>query len=212
MSGREPASLFAIRRFHAAGPARYRSIASSHPSPAGSSKSSGSQYAFKIRWKRSPCPAKFRTERQAVRAGAPVRLLQFHAVPGLFRIPEQLVQAHAPALMLHVPQQTAGDQQFDEPVHVGVLGEQRPVEPTGLVVLAVGVVVAVLRAPHFVTHDDHGHAQRKHGHRQEILDLAVAQLLDRGIVGRALHAAVPASVIVSSVAVVFAVVSLCLSL
>ena len=41
---------------------------------------------------------------------------------------------------------------FTKTMHIRVLFDQRPVEPTGLVVLAIGVVVAALRAPHFVAH------------------------------------------------------------
>ena len=86
-----------------------------------------------------------------------------------------------------------------------MLLQQRPVEPTGFVVLAVGVVVAALGAPHFVAHHDHRHAQRQQGDGQKVLHLAVAQAFDRGIVGRAFDTAIPASVVVGAIAVVFAV-------
>ena len=70
----------------------------------------------------------------------------------------------------------------------------RPVDPADLVVLAVGVVVAVLRAPDFVAGQDHRHAAREHQDGDEVPDLPVAQGFDGGIVGRALDAAVPAQV------------------
>ena len=49
---------------------------------------------------------------------------------------------------------------------------QRPVEPAELVVLAVGVVVAALRAADLVAGDEHRHALREQQDRSEVLDLA----------------------------------------
>ena len=90
-------------------------------------------------------------------------------------------------------------------MHVGMLLHQGPVEPVGLVVLAIGVVVAALRAADLVAHQDHRHAQRQQRDGQEVLHLAVAQLLDRRVVGRPFDAAVPTAVVVGAVAVVLAV-------
>mgnify|MGYP003694180711 CR=1 FL=1 len=50
-----------------------------------------------------------------------------------------------------------------------------------------------------------GIPERQHRHGEEVLHLPRSQLLDRRIVGRAFHAAVPASVVVGAVAVVLAV-------
>lgn len=44
--------------------------------------------------------------------------------------------------MFHVPHHTELDQQLHKPENVGVFGQQVPVEPTRLIVLAVGVIVA----------------------------------------------------------------------
>jgi hypothetical protein len=44
--------------------------------------------------------------------------------------------------MFRVPHHTELDQQLNEPEDVGVFGQQVPVEPTRLIVLAVGVIVA----------------------------------------------------------------------
>src|SRR5271167_1068249 len=44
--------------------------------------------------------------------------------------------------MFHVPHDTALVQQLHEPEDVGVFGQPGPVEPTRLIVLAVGVIVA----------------------------------------------------------------------
>ena len=98
-----------------------------------------------------------------------------------------------------------GDQLAGEPDEVRVLLGAGPVEPGDLVVLAVGVVVAVLGAAGFVAHDHHRHALRQQQERQEVSDLAGAQRLDRRVVGVAFDAVVPAVVVVVAVAVVFAV-------
>ena len=116
-----------------------------------------------------------------------------------------LGQADALLLVRLVAQQPPRDQQAHEAMDVGMLLQQRPVEPVGLVVVAVGVVVAALRAAHLVAHQDHRHAEREQRHGEEVLHLAVAQPLDRGIVGRPLDAAVPAAIVVGAVAVVLAV-------
>ena len=53
--------------------------------------------------------------------------------------------------------------------------DQRPVEPGELVVLAVGVVVAVLRAADLVAGDEHRHALREEQDRGEVLHLPLAE-------------------------------------
>ena len=83
--------------------------------------------------------------------------------------------------------------------------EQRPIEPTGLVILAVGVVIALLGAAHLVAGGEHGDAAREQQDGRKVAYLPVAERLDRRIVGFTLDAAVPAQVIVDAVAVAFAV-------
>ena len=90
-------------------------------------------------------------------------------------------------------------------MHVRVLLEQRPVDPTGFVVLAIGVVVAALCVTDFVAHQDHRHAQREQGNREEVFYLAIAELLHSRIVARAFDSAIPAPVVVRAVAVFLAV-------
>ena len=82
---------------------------------------------------------------------------------------------------------------------------RRPVEPVELVVLAVGVVVALLAAPELVAREQHRRALRQQQGGEEVAPLARAQLEDRRVVGRALDAAVPGQVVVVAVAVVLAV-------
>src|SRR5664279_1890197 len=132
-------------------------------------------------------------------------MIEFHAVPGAFHLPGDLAQTHAPALMFHVPHHTEVDQQLHEPENVGVLGQQVPVEPTRIIVLTVGVIVAALTTPHLIAHNKHRHTERKHGRGEKALYLPVTQPLYMGIVRRAFDAAVPASILLPAITVVLAV-------
>ena len=80
-----------------------------------------------------------------------------------------------------------------------------PVHPGELVVLAVGVVVALLGAAVLVAHQQHRHALADDQRRHREAPHPVAQREDRRVVGRALDAAVPRAVVVVAVAVVLAV-------
>src|SRR6266404_519611 len=92
-------------------------------------------------------------------------------------------------------------EQLHEPQQIVIDAAQMPVEPGDLVVLAVGVVVAALRAREFVAGLQHGYTLGKEQRRQYIAHLALAQLEYGGIVGRALHSAIPAQIAVVTVAV-----------
>ena len=108
--------------------------------------------------------------------------------------------------MLHVAQQTTCVEQCYKPMHIGVLGDQAPVKPTDFVVLAKTVVVAALRMPNFVPHQEHGHSQRHHSDGQEVLHLPVPQLLNGRVIGRAFSATVPTAIVVGAVAVSLAII------
>src|SRR5262249_3915369 len=83
-----------------------------------------------------------RTECQAMRIIAPVRLVEFYAMPSLIRPLDQLVQTLAFTLRARLSQQTPLDEQSHEPMYIRMFVNQSPVQPTDLVVLTVGVVVA----------------------------------------------------------------------
>src|ERR1700687_1389113 len=86
------------------------------------------------------------------------------------------------------------------------LVEVLPVLPCDPVVLAVGIVVAVLGAAHLVAAEDHRTALRDQHRGEQVATAAGAQPEDGGILGVALDTAVPAAVVVGAVAVVLAVV------
>ncbi len=98
-----------------------------------------------------------------------------------------------------------GDHPREEAHHSGVLLGQLPVEPADLVVLAVGVVVAALGAAELVAAQEHGDPLAGEEDGGEVLDLALAEPFDLGVVGGALDTAVPALVVVAPVPVVLAV-------
>ena len=57
---------------------------------------------------------------------------------------------------------------------------QRPIDPAQGIVLAPGIVVAVLGAEKLVAAQDHRHALRDHQGRHQVADLAAAELHDAG--------------------------------
>ena len=87
-----------------------------------------------------------------MRERRPIRLVQLHTVQRVFRLAKDLGQARPPVLVFQVPNRPPLDEQLDEAVYIRVFGEQRPVEPACIVVLAIRVVVALLTAPHLIAH------------------------------------------------------------
>ena len=119
--------------------------------------------------------------------------------------------ANAPAVEIFAPAQrrlraAETHQLADELEQRAPVGVEVPVDPGDLVVLAVRVVVAALRAPELVAVADHRHALREQHRCQQVPLLPFAQRADLGIVGRSLGAAVPAQVVVLAVVIVLAVV------
>src|SRR5208283_455964 len=100
---------------------------------------------------------------------------------------------------------TKGDHATSEAENFPVLFEAAPVMPARFVVLAVGVIVAALRAAKFVAAEQHRHAARDQQGQKEVLDLAFPQGLDPGISRLAFRAEVLAEVGVGPVMVVFSV-------
>src|SRR5690606_4230761 len=100
---------------------------------------------------------------------------------------------------------TQACQSAGELEQVPVAPTELPVHPADLVVLAVGVVVAPLRAPHLVAGAEHRHALREKEGGEEVPLLFLALRDDLRIVGGAFDAEVVAEVVVLSVAVVLSV-------
>src|SRR5215469_16462713 len=90
-------------------------------------------------------------------------------------------------------------------MYISVLRNQRPIKPTGLVVLAIGVVITTLGAPDLVTHQNHRQPQREHCHTQKVLHLPVSYLFYPRVIRWAFDAPVLASVVIDAILVGFAV-------
>src|SRR5260370_31696694 len=90
-------------------------------------------------------------------------------------------------------------------MQIGMLRDESPVKPTRFVVLAIRVIVPLLGAPHLVAHRNHWQTQREQRHGEKILHLTVSQLFYRGIVGWPLDTTIPPSLVISAIAVAFAV-------
>ena len=97
------------------------------------------------------------------------------------------------------------DHPFPESEDLPIPIDEIPVHPADFVILAIRIVVAHLRAPDFIAREDHRNAAGKHKKRYENFDLTFAQRLNRGAVGLAFDATIPAEVIVDAVPIVFSI-------
>ena len=98
-----------------------------------------------------------------------------------------------------------GNHQLEEPEQLSVLLDQFPIEPTDLVVLAIRVVIASLRASYFIPGQDHGDPLREHENGEKVLDLALAQRINRRTARLPFHAAVPTPILVKAISILFPV-------
>ena len=74
---------------------------------------------------------------------------------------QKFVQGHVEPLDRQVAIHAQRDELSNEAVKIRVLFDQRPIEPGNLIVLAEGIVVSALGAPHFVSHQQHRRARRE---------------------------------------------------
>ena len=110
-----------------------------------------------------------------------------------------------PAAVQHRMIQTQVDQLRDEGEQALAIIIQIPMRPGDLVVLAVGVVVALLGAGNLVASADHGDALADQQCGEHVAHLPLAQFVDVADGGFPFHTAVPRTVIAFAVAVAFAV-------
>ncbi len=136
---------------------------------------------------------------------SPIGLVQKNSVPLKSPLPEELIESQAWIFNRPVALLSGGNQMFDKAVDVRVPGEEVPVEPADLIVLAIRVIIAILGPSHLITHQEHGCAERKQRDREKVLYLSIAEFFDIRIVGGPFDAAVPAQVVVSPIPVGLAV-------
>ena len=87
----------------------------------GSSKSRGSQYAFRMMCANTASFFDSPADCEAVRERRPVRLIEFHAMPGLYRLAKHLAQTRSAAFMFDVAQQAPLNQQLHKPEDIRML-------------------------------------------------------------------------------------------
>src|SRR3954468_24788003 len=98
------------------------------------------------------------------------------------------------------------DQPADEFAQGAAFGrDAEPVEPCGVVVLSISIVVAALSMAKLVASEDHRRPVRQQGCRKKIALLPLAELNNLRVVGRSLDAVIPGMIIRVSVAVVLAI-------
>jgi hypothetical protein len=138
---------------------------------------------------------------------APGRPLQVLSEPGnLGRIARFHVLAQEPFSPLQDSKFLGkGNRLLEELQDIRIPLRQFPIEPTDLIVLAVGVVIALLRPAHFITGQHHRRSPTYQQDRQGILDLLQAKSGDLSVLRRAFPAAVPAVVVIGAVGVPFAI-------
>src|SRR6516164_6356497 len=136
---------------------------------------------------------------------APVRLVEPHAVP-LHRLsPQQLRQRHVEPFGRQLPIVAEHNKFLGKTEDVAILSEQAPIEPRNFAVVAKRVVVAILRAPNLVAHQQHWCPRRKERYGEKILDLTSPEALGFWITYQSLAATVPAEVVIHAVAVILTV-------
>src|SRR5262245_34785544 len=145
---------------------------------------------------------------QAAGRLAEVDLAELPAVPGHPRPPRVVLEERPPPErgMGLAEAQEAGHEAEEVPLPLS----EAPVHPPRLVVVAVRVVVAALRAEELVAPQDHGHALRHEEERQEVAGLALAEGDDLRFLRLALLAAVPGEVLAVAVAIALAVLQVVL--
>jgi hypothetical protein len=126
-------------------------------------------------------------------------------VPAFTGFPDQFDQGQAIALGPQVSQETSRDEKSRESVHIGMFFDQLPIEPSEFVVVAIGIVIALLRAPDLVAHQYHGHPHREYGGGKKILNLPVSKFLYCSVIGRPFDAPVAAAVVVFTIAAFLAI-------
>jgi hypothetical protein len=118
---------------------------------------------------------------------------------------DQLRQGHLLTPGVGASQQPSRGEQFHKSMHVWVSGKKRPIEPSGLIVLTIRIIVAVLCPPDFIAHHKHWQTKREASEGQEILYLTVSKLFSSRVIGGPFGSTVPTSIVVCAVAVAFSV-------
>src|SRR5436305_13928580 len=110
---------------------------------------------------------------QAMGMRRPIGLAQLNAMPGCYAVPFCVQGAEADGAKQGMVSPEL-NQALEKSEKVGIPSQQRPVEPTDLIVLAVSVVVSPLRAAHFIAAQHHRNAVGQKEDGGEVSDLPSA--------------------------------------
>src|SRR5215470_7672135 len=80
-----------------------------------------------------------------------------------------------------------------------------PGEPGELVVLAIGIVIALLTMVEIIAGEEHRHALRQEQGRHKVAPLLPTQGLNSRVVRGAFHATVPTIVVIGPILIIFAI-------
>jgi hypothetical protein len=108
---------------------------------------------------------------------------------------QKFVQGHVQPFDRQIAVDTERNEFFDKAANVGMLFRKTPVKPGNFIVLAVGIVVSSLGAPHLVPHQPHRRPGCQQGQIQKILDLAIAQSLHLRVGALTFDTAIPAEIL-----------------
>ena len=139
------------------------------------------------------------SESERVGMMAPIGLLQLHPVPLKLLLCREIGQAQSR------PFRAEAQQHAHKTLQPRMLAQQAPIDPRDLVILTVRIVVALLRAPEFISGQQHGRALRKQQQRDRVFHRTGAHSLHLGVGSRALHAVVAAIARRVAISVVLAV-------
>src|SRR6266568_5013480 len=80
-----------------------------------------------------------------------------------------------------------------------------PVHPTQRIVVTITIIIAMLRSPNFITHEQHRYSAAEEKQGSGVLHLSTTKLVHAGVIGFALPSAIPAIVVVGAVVVPLAI-------
>src|SRR4030067_1857240 len=138
-----------------------------------------------------------------MRMSPPIGLTQLCAVPSqaiLYAavVPEFFFTKYAAGL-------NECNQLADKPQQISLSLDILPVEPAQLIILAVGIVIAVLRAANFISHQDHRRTLGDQQDGEKILKLLHPQTLNRWIIGGSFITTIPAEIMIAPILIVLTV-------
>jgi len=100
---------------------------------------------------------------------------------------------------------TEVNHQLEESEYISVLLHKIPVKPTKLVILAVGVVVALLRASDFITSRNHRYALGEQKNGCEVFNLSPTQCINFWVVSLSFNATIPAQIVIDTILIILAI-------